>query len=140
MGTALRAALCQSPHNIYLHIHDSSKLEQEYSLQEACVIHARANSQEEVMTLRATSSGAALHPDMSKQYTQQQSKVCIQTFALLYIAAFPCIPNCLGIMDQLITGNYVIKFEKNSFRVQLSARGYSNLLCLGAAEGAGKGR
>ncbi len=71
---------------------------------------------------------------------QQQSKVCIQTFALLYIAAFPCIPNCLGIMDQLITGNYVIKFEKNSFRVQLSARGYSNLLCLGAAEGAGKGR
>ncbi len=84
--------------------------------------------------------GSCMHPDINKQYTQQQSKVCIQTFALLYIAAFPCIPNCLGIMDQLITGNYVIKFEKNSFRVQLSARGYSNLLCLGAAEGAGKGR
>ncbi len=42
---------------------------------------------------------------------QQQSKVCIQTFALLYIAAFPCIPNCLGIKSQLITGNYV----SNSF-------------------------
>ncbi len=41
-----------------------------------------------------------------RQYTesvQQQSKVCIQTFALLYIAAFLCIPNCLGIMSQLIT-------------------------------------
>jgi len=55
--------------------------------------------------------------------TQQQSKVCIQTFALLYIAAFLCIPNCLGIMSQLITGDYVINFERNSFRVQLSARG-----------------
>jgi len=42
---------------------------------------------------------------------------------LLYIAAFLCIPNCLGIMSQLITGDYVIKFERNSFRVQLSARG-----------------
>ncbi len=70
---------------------------------------------------------------------QRQSKVCIQTFAMLYIAAFPCIPKCLGIMSQLITGDSVIKFERNSFRVQLSARG-SNLLCLGAAEGAGKGR
>ncbi len=52
-------------------------------------------------------------------------KVCIQTFALLYIAAFPCIPSCLGIMSQLqlIIEDYVIKFERNSFRVQLSARG-----------------
>ena len=40
-------------------------------------------------------------------------------------------------MSQLITGDYVIKFERNSFRVQLL---YSNLLCLGAGEGAGKGR
>ncbi len=38
-------------------------------------------------------------------------KVCIQTFALLYIAAFPCIPNCLGIMSQLITGLYVINLK-----------------------------
>ena len=53
---------------------------------------------------------------------QQESKVCIQTCALLYIAAFPCIPNCHGIMSQLITENYVIKFERNSFRAQLSAR------------------
>ncbi len=28
-----------------------------------------------------------------KELVQQQSKVCIQTFALLYIAAFLCIPN-----------------------------------------------
>ena len=55
-------------------------------------------------------------------FVQQQSKVCIQTRALLYIAAFPCIPNCHGIMSHLITGDYVIKFERNSFRVQLSAR------------------
>ena len=54
---------------------------------------------------------------------QQQSKVCIQTFALLYIAAFSCIPNCLDIMGQLSTGDYVIKFERNSLTVQLSARG-----------------
>ncbi len=54
--------------------------------------------------------------------TQQQSKVCIQTYALLYIAAFCCTPKCHGIVSQLITGNYVIKFERNSFRVQLSAR------------------
>ena len=47
--------------------------------------------------------------------SKQQSKVCIQTFALLYMATFPCIPNCLGIMSQLITGDYVIKFERNSF-------------------------
>ncbi len=56
---------------------------------------------------------------------QQQSKVCIQIFELLYIAAFPCIPDCLGIMSQLIIGDYVIKFGRKSFslRVQLSARG-----------------
>jgi len=83
---------------------------------------------------------------------QQESKVCIQTCALLYIAAFPCIPNCHGIMSHLITGDYVIKFERNSFRVQLSARGIATCfasaqpkaqvsggvdclrLCLGAAE------
>ena len=64
-------------------------------------------------------------------YTQQQSKVCIQTFALLYIAAFPCIPNCLGIMSQLITGDHMIKFERNSFRVQLSARGIA--ICFASA-------
>jgi len=63
---------------------------------------------------------------------QQQSKVCIQTFALLYIAAFPCIPNCLGIMSQLITGDDVIKFERNSFRVQLSARGIA--ICFASAQ------
>ena len=54
---------------------------------------------------------------------QQQSKVCIQTCALLYIAAVCSTPNCHGIVSQLITGNYVIKFERNSFTVQLSARG-----------------
>ncbi len=64
--------------------------------------------------------------------TQQQSKVCIQTFALLYIAAFLCIPNCLGIMSQLITGDYVIEFERNSFRVQLSARGIA--ICFASAQ------
>ena len=54
---------------------------------------------------------------------QQQSKVCIQTCAELYIAAFPCIPNCHCIMSHPITWDYEIKFERNSFRVQLSARG-----------------
>ncbi len=50
-------------------------------------------------------------------HVQQQSKVCIQACALLYIAAFCCTPNCHGIVSQLITGNYVIKLERNSFRV-----------------------
>jgi len=63
---------------------------------------------------------------------QQESKVCIQTCALLYIAAFPCIPNCHGIMSHLITGDYVIKFERNSFRVQLSARGIAT--CFASAQ------
>ena len=62
-------------------------------------------------------------------HLQQQSKVCIQTFALLYIAAFLCIPDCLGIMS---TGDYVIKFERNSFRVQLSARGIA--ICFASAQ------
>ncbi len=53
---------------------------------------------------------ASKHDAKSVYYVQQQSKVCIQTFALLYIAAFLCIPNCLGTMSQLITGDYVIKF------------------------------
>ncbi|KAA6426481.1 MAG: hypothetical protein FRX49_03592 [Trebouxia sp. A1-2] len=39
-------------------------------------------------------------------------------------AAFPCIPNCHCIMSHPITGDYVIKFERNSFEVQLSARVY----------------
>jgi len=65
-------------------------------------------------------------------YVQQESKVCIQTCALLYIAAFPCIPNCHGIMSHLITGDYVIKFERNSFRVQLSARGIAT--CFASAQ------
>ena len=63
---------------------------------------------------------------------QQQSKVCIQTCTLLYIAAFPCIPNCHGIMSHLITGDYVITFERNSFRVQLSARGIAT--CFASAQ------
>ena len=63
---------------------------------------------------------------------QQQSKVCIQACALLYIAAFCCTPNCHGIMSQLITGNYVIKFERNRFRVQLSARGIAT--CFASAQ------
>ncbi len=63
---------------------------------------------------------------------QQQSKVYIQTCALLYIAAFPCIPNCPGIMSQLITGKYVVKFERNSFRVQLTARGIAT--CFASAQ------
>jgi len=63
---------------------------------------------------------------------QQQSKVCIQACAWLYIAAFCCTPNCHGIMSQLITGNYVIKFERNSFRVQLSARGIAT--CFASAQ------
>jgi len=33
-------------------------------------------------------------------------------------------------MSQLITGNYVIKFERNSFRVQLSARGIATCFAL----------
>ncbi len=66
------------------------------------------------------------------QDIQQQSKVCIQACALLYIAAFCCTPNCHGIMSQLITGNYVIKFERNSFRVQLSARGIAT--CFASAQ------
>ena len=64
--------------------------------------------------------------------TQQQSKVCIQACALLYIAAFCCTPNCHGIMSQLITENHVIKFERNSFRVQLSARGIADLTLQGS--------
>jgi len=51
---------------------------------------------------------------------------------LLYIAAFCCTPNCHGIVSQLITGNYVIKFERNSFRVQLSARGIAT--CFASAQ------
>ncbi len=35
-------------------------------------------------------------------------------------------------MSQLITGNYVIKFERNSFRVQLSARGIAT--CFASAQ------
>ena len=65
-------------------------------------------------------------------HVQQQSKVCIQTCALLYIAAFCSTPNCHGIVSQLITGNYVIKFERNSFRVQLSARGIAT--CFASAQ------
>ena len=55
---------------------------------------------------------------------QTSKVVVIQTCALLYmhVAAFPCIPTCHGIMSHLITGGYMIKFERNSFRVQLSAR------------------
>ena len=67
-----------------------------------------------------------------RRYIQQQSKVCIQACALLYIAAFCCTPNCHGIMSQLITGNYVIKFERISFRVQLSARGIAT--CFASAQ------
>ncbi len=63
---------------------------------------------------------------------QQQSKVCIQTCALLYIAAFCCTANCHGIVSQLITGNYVIKFKRNSFRFQLSARGIAT--CFASAQ------
>ena len=51
---------------------------------------------------------------------QLQSKVCIQARALLYIAAFFCIPNYSGIMSQLTTWDYVTKFESQRFRVQLS--------------------
>ncbi len=58
--------------------------------------------------------------------------VKIQIFALLYIAAFPCIHNCVGITSQLITGDHVIKFERNSFRVQLSARGIA--ICFASAQ------
>jgi len=56
----------------------------------------------------------------------------MQTCALLYIAAFCCTPNCHGIISQLITGNHVIKFERNSFRVQLSARGIAT--CFASAQ------
>jgi len=35
-------------------------------------------------------------------------------------------------MSQLITGNYVIKFERNTFRVQLSARGIAT--CFASAQ------
>ncbi len=35
-------------------------------------------------------------------------------------------------MSQLITGDYVIKFERNSFRVQLSARGIA--ICFASAQ------
>ncbi len=45
---------------------------------------------------------------------------------------FPASPNCHGIMSQLITRNYVIKFERNSFRVQLSARGIAT--CFASAQ------
>ncbi len=55
-----------------------------------------------------------------------------QKSAVLYIAAFPCIPNCRGIMSQLITGDYVIKFERKSFRVQPSARGIA--ICFASAQ------
>jgi len=71
-------------------------------------------------------------PSRLCQGIQQQSKVCIQACALLYIAAFCCTPNCHGIMSQLITGNYVIKFERNSFRVQLSTRGTAT--CFASAQ------
>jgi len=39
-------------------------------------------------------------------------------------------------MSQLITGNYVIKFERNSFRVQLSARGIAT--CFASAQSKSK--
>jgi len=35
-------------------------------------------------------------------------------------------------MSQLITGDYVIEFERNSFRVQLSARGIA--ICFASAQ------
>ncbi len=41
-------------------------------------------------------------------------------------------PNCLGIMSQLITGDYVIKFERNSLRAQLSARDIT--ICFASAQ------
>ncbi len=51
---------------------------------------------------------------------------------MLYIAAFPCIPNCLEIMSQLITGDDLIKLGRNSFRVQLSVRGIA--ICFAPAQ------
>ena len=54
----------------------------------------------------------------------------MQTCALLYIAAIYCTPDCHGIVSQLITGNYVIKFERDSFKVQLSARGIATCFAL----------
>ena len=56
----------------------------------------------------------------------------MQTCALLYIAAIYCTPDCHGIVSQLITGNYVIKFERDSFKVQLSARGIAT--CFASAQ------
>ena len=46
-----------------------------------------------------------MHGRMVGFNLQQLSKVCIQTFALLYIAAFPCIPNCLGNLDSSNIGS-----------------------------------
>ena len=64
------------------------------------------------------------HMQVFKLVVHGVTAAVITISALLYIAAFPCIPNCLGVMSQLINGDHVIKLERKSFRVQL---------CLGAA-------
>jgi len=104
------------------------------------------------LVLTAQTSQLLLPPDMHSVVTASQllcQACCYQTHrsswpgysssqksastcALLYIAAFCCTPDCHGIMSQLITGNYVIKFERNSFRVQLSARGIAT--CFASAQ------
>jgi hypothetical protein len=96
-----------------------------------------------------------LQHHVSNLHVQQQSKVCIQTFALLYsfcctlqhsavillhfavhcsIPLHPQLPwyHESAELTQLITGDYVIKFERNSFRVQLSARGIA--ICFASAQ------
>ena len=104
------------------------------------------------LVLTAQTSQLLLPPDMHSVVTASQllcQACCYQTHrsswpgysssqksastcALLYIAAFCCTPDCHGIMSQLITGNYVIKFVRNSFRVQLSARGIAT--CFASAQ------
>ncbi len=46
--------------------------------------------------------------------------------------SIPLHPQLPWHMSQLITGDYVIKFERNSFRVQLSARGIA--ICFASAQ------
>ena len=97
----------------------------------SCRDHATGDFQFLIDCLKDLTEKITLSWEYAKgmtQMQQQQSKVCIQTFALLCIAAFPCIPSCLGIMSQLITEGYVIKFErKRASLITYRRRQLSNL-------------
>ncbi len=74
----------------------------------------------------------ALEPVLTAAVKSLHPKICIAVYCSISLhPQLPCmIP--IGIMSQLITGDYVIKFERNSFRVQLSARGIA--ICFASAQ------